>query len=62
MGMLIPVGEEAIYATKGSIGFPGTSAAKTAAQTFAASDISNHVADISGSGLTVTAAAIVAAR
>lgn len=62
MGMVIPISEEAIYATKGSIGFPGTSAAKTAAQTLAASDIQNHVTDISGSGLTVSAAAIVAAR
>lgn len=62
MGMPIEIGQEAIYATKGSIAFPGTSADKTAAQTFAATDIQNHMGDITGSGITVTAAAIVAAR
>lgn len=60
--MVIPIGEEAIYATKGSIAYPGSAAARTAAQTFAASDITNHASDISGSGITVSAAAIVLAR
>lgn len=62
MGMPIPISEEAAYATKGNIGFPGTSAQLTAAQTMAATDIQNHVTDQSGSGITVTATTIVAAR
>lgn len=63
MGLPIGIGQEAIYATKGNIAFPGGVAADlTAAQTFAASDIQNHVTDQSGSGITVSAATIVAAR
>lgn len=62
MGLPIQIGQEAAYATKGNIAHPGTSAQITAAQTFAASDIQAHVADQTGSGITVTAAAIVAAR
>lgn len=62
MGLPIEIGEQAIYATKGSIAFPGSSADRTAAQTFAASDIQNHVNDQTGSGITVSAAAIVLAR
>lgn len=60
--MPIQIGAEAAYSTKGNIAHPGTSAQITAAQTFAASDIQSHVADQTGSGITVTAAAIVAAR
>lgn len=62
MGLPIEIGQEAIYASKGSIAFPGSSADRTAAQTFAATDIGNHVTDQSGSGITVSAAAIVQAR
>lgn len=62
MGLPIRIGEEAAYATSGAIGYPGTSAQLTAAQTFAASDIENHIDDQSGSGITITATTIVAAR
>ncbi len=62
MGLVIPIGQEAIYATQGNVAFPGTSTQLTAAQTFAATDIEAHVDDQSGSGLTITAAQIVAAR
>ncbi len=62
MGMPISISEQAAYASKGNIAHPGTSAQITAAQTFAVADINAHVADQTGSGITVTAATIVAAR
>ena len=62
MAKIAPISRDVIYASQGNIGHPGTSAKITAAQTFAASDIQAHVADQTGSGITVTAAAIVAAR
>ena len=62
MGMPILIGEEAAYATKGNIASPKTSAQITADQTFAATDIENHIDDQSGSGITITATQIVAAR
>lgn len=62
MGMPIPIGAEAAYATKGNIAHPGTSAQITAAQTFAATDIEAHIDDQTGSGITITATQIVAAR
>lgn len=62
MGMPIPISAESTYATAGQIGFPGTSAQLTAAQTFAVSDINAHIADQSGSSITVSSATIVAAR
>lgn len=60
----VPVGlsTETIYAAKGNIGFPGTSAQLTAAQTFAVSDLNNHFADETGSGITVSAVTIIPAR
>lgn len=62
MGWPIPVGQEAIYATQGNIAHPGTSGQITAAQTFAATDIEAHIDDQIGSGITITATQIVAAR
>lgn len=62
MGLSIPVGAEAAYATNGNVAFPGTSAAKTAAETFAVSDLDAHIDDISGSGITISSVTIVAAR
>lgn len=62
MGLTIPIGAEAIYATQGNVAHPGTSAQITAAQTFAATDIEAHIDDQSGSGITITATQIVAAR
>ncbi len=62
MGWTIPVGQEAIYATQGNIAHPGTAGQIAAAQTFAATDIEAHIDDQSGSGITITAATIVAAR
>lgn len=62
MGLPIAVGQEAIYATQGNIGFPGTAAQLAAAQTFAASDLDAHIDDQTGSGITITATVIVPAR
>ena len=62
MGLPIPISAESAYATQGQIAHPGTSAQITAAQTFAVADINAHVADQTGSGITVSAATIVAAR
>lgn len=60
----VPVGvsAETIYASKGNIGFPGTSAALTAAQTFATSDLNAHFLDQSGSSVVVSSVVIVPAR
>lgn len=60
----IPVGfsAETIYATQGNIGFPGTAAELTAAQTKAIADANFHFADANGSAMTVSAVTIVAAR
>lgn len=62
MSWPIPISAEAAYATKGNIAFPGTAAELTAAQTRAATDIEAHIDDRSGSGITITATTIVAAR
>lgn len=62
MAFPIPIGQEAIYATQGNIAYPGSSADKTAAQTFAVADINAHEVDQTGTGITVSAAAIVLAR
>lgn len=62
MGLPIQIGAEAAYATQGQIAHPGTAAQITAAQTFAATDIESHIDDQSGSGITITATTIVAAR
>lgn len=62
MAFPIQTSAEAAYATQGQIAHPGTSAQITAAQTFAATDIESHIDDQSGSGITVTATTIVAAR
>lgn len=62
MGMLIPTSAEAAYATSGGVAFPGTSAQKTAAETFAVSDLDAHIDDVSGSGITISSVTIVAAR
>ncbi len=62
MGMPIQISEEVAYATKGNVAHPGTSAQITAAQTKAVADLNAHLADQTGSSVTVSAAAIVAAR
>lgn len=62
MGLPIATGAEALYASKGNIAFPGTSAQRTAAQTFAATDIESHIDDQTGSGITITATQIVLAN
>lgn len=62
MGYELPFSSDTAYATKGSVAFPGTSAQLTAAQTKAVADINAHILDQTGTGITVTAAAIVAAR
>ncbi len=62
MGFPIQTSAEAAYATQGQIAHPGTSGQITAAQTFAATDIESHIDDQSGSGITITATTIVAAR
>lgn len=62
MGLVIPISQEAIYATQGNVGFPGTSAQLTAAQTMGASDLDFHIDDQSGSGITISSVTIVPAR
>lgn len=62
MGREIPISKEAAYATKGNIAFPGTAAERTAAQTKAIADINAAVIDQTGTGITVSAASIIAAR
>lgn len=62
MGFEIPISSDVAYATKGNIAFPGSSAAKTAAQTKAVADLNAHLVDQIGSGVTVTATTIVAAN
>lgn len=62
MGLEIPISAEALYATKGNIGFPGTAAQLAAAQTLGASDLDAHIDDQTGSGITISSIAIVPAR
>lgn len=50
--------KDVIYATQGNIGHPGTSADRTAANTRAALDANTAL----GAGMTVSAAAVTAAR
>lgn len=58
MANVIPIDKDVIYATSGNIGHPGTSADRTAANTRAAA-VANAAL---GAGMTVSAAAVTAAR
>jgi hypothetical protein len=58
MANIAPISAEVIYAAQGNIGFPGTAAELTAAQTKAASDLNAHF----GAGVTVSSTTITAAR
>lgn len=58
MAAIAPISRDIIYASQGAIGHPGTSAERTAANTRAAADLNAHF----GAGVTVSAAAVTAAR
>ncbi len=58
MANIAPISKDAIYASQGNIGHPGTSADRTAANTRAAADLNAAF----GAGVTVSVAAVTAAR
>jgi hypothetical protein len=58
MANVIATSKDIIYATQGNIGHPGTSADRTAANTRAAADANA----VLGAGMTVSVAAVTAAR
>ncbi len=58
MAKIAGISAEVIYASQGNIGFPGTSGEKTLAEARAVAELNAQL----GSGVTVSAASIPAAR